>query len=291
MSIKQFYQELSNGLPSPSYLLCSKDYFLLYDSLSSIKERFHKDGFDFDLFDLKSPDYTRPIEEIVDILNTPTFFSSRRVVAIENIQELSKKEAKRLEDYLKNPSDNSLLIMLYGDSSPKLFESINPKALKIININIYEKDIPFWLKVRAEKKGIRISDKAIKYLITSIGTDLGMLCSELEKFSVWNSPNPIEISDIKDVVYAGAEYKAFDLVNALINKDPKEVFRIYGRLQNVDHQMLLGALNYQYAAIKSKTANKAYYSKIFRLLHEADIAIKTSHSLVIEDLIIKLLKL
>lgn len=290
MSIKQFQQELSKGMPFSVYLFYSSEDFLLYDILMQVKERFAENTFNFDLFDLKFSDDNKPIEQIIDILNTLPFLSGRRVVIIQNIQKISKKDSKKLEHYLKNPSKSSLFIMLYEGKSPKLFEDLSTKNIKVIGVNVYEKDIPIWLNEKAAKKGIRFTDEALKYLINYVGTDLGMLHMEVEKISSLNK-DIINVDDIKEIVYSGVEYSAFDLVNALQKKDAKEVFRIYEKLlKNTEPQMLLGALNYQYTAMSSKAnENKREYKKIFQLLHEADVAIKRSHNFVMEELLLNLL--
>lgn len=289
MSIKQFQQELSKEFPSPAYLFYSSDDFLLYEALTTIKDKHHCNAFNLDVFDAKLPDNSKPIEQIIDILNTLPFLSGRRVVVIENTQKLTKKDIKKLQEYLTNPAKTSLLIMLYEGKSPELFDASAVKNIKAIGLNVQEKDIPSWIKDTAKRKGIEFTDRAIEYLITCVGTDLGMLYSEIEKFSSWDV-SKFDIDDIKGMVYASAEYSVFDLVNALKRKDASGVFRIFESVnKNIEPQMMLGALNWQYAGIlHSKNIEDAI--KVFSLLHEADAAIKTSHNYVIEDLLIKLLK-
>jgi DNA polymerase-3 subunit delta len=298
MSIKQFDQELSKGLPSPAYLLYSSEDFLLYEALSAIRERVagDNDAFNFDAFDMKSSDDTKPAEQIIDILNTLPFLSEKRAVVIQNIQKIPKKDIKKIEDYISNPSASSLLVMLFEGSAPKLFDPAL-KNIKTIAVTVPEKDIPLWIKERAKKKGIDITERAIEYLINSAGTDLGMLYSEIEKFSTWNTAGAIDLDDIKGIVYSGAEYSAFDLVNALRAKNAKEVFRIFENVgKNTEPQMLLGALNWQYANLQSRDQSndkkaRQRFRRIFCLLHKADADIKTSHSHVMEDLLVKLLAL
>ncbi|MCL4457884.1 MAG: DNA polymerase III subunit delta [Nitrospirae bacterium] len=293
MSIKQFQQELSKELPSPVYLFYSSEDFLLHEALSVIRDRYQgADAFNFDVFDIKSPDDAKPVEQIVDVLNTLPFLSERRVVVIQNIQKMPKKDAKKIEDYISAPSNTSLLVMLFEGTSPKLFDASASKNMKTIGMSVPEKDIPLWIKGRAKGKGVELADKAVEYLINCVGTDLGMLSAEIEKFSSWNTSR-VDMDDIKGMVYAGAEYSAFDLVNALRNKDKKEVFRIFENVnKNTEPQMLLGALNWQYANLRSRSQGREErsFNRIFRLLHEADAGIKTSKSHVMEDLLIQLLK-
>lgn len=292
MSVKQFHQELSKGFSSPAYLFYSSDDFLLYEVVSIIKSRYRSDAFNFDVFDIKSPDDSKPVEQIIDILNTLPFLSGKRVVVIENIQKLSKKDSLKVQGYLLNPADTSLMIMLFAGTAPNLFDQSVVKHLKTISVNVQEKDIPQWIQEKAKKTGVNFSDRAVEYLINIVGTDMGMLHAEIEKFSSWDTSS-IDIDDMKGMVYAGAEYSSFDLINALKKKDKKEVFRIFENIKkNLEMQMLLGALNYQYASLQAKINYKdeEFFQKVFTLLHEADAGIKTSRNFIMEDLLVKLIK-
>lgn len=289
MSIRQFQAELSKGMPSPVYLLHSTEDFLLFEALTALKGLFSgTPGFDFDVFDMKSPDDIIPVEQVVDILNTMPFLTSRKVVVIQNIQKLAKKDAQKIEDYIHNPADTALLVMLHSGPAPKLFAAA-AGGMKTIALAVQEKELPQWIRERAKSKRVSLADSAIEYLIAVSGTDLGMLSSEIEKLECFNSDRALGADDLRSVIYSGAEYSAFDLIDALKRKDAVEVFRIFESVANSQEpQMLLGALNYHYG--RRATASGQGVSSTPRLLHEADLAIKTSHRYVIEDLLEKLLK-
>lgn len=285
MAFKHFYQELTNGLPQPIYILYSSDDFFLYDALSLIKERYNHNSLNFDVFDLKSPDDIKPIGEIIGILNTPPFLSEKRIVVIQNTQKLSKIDIEFLQDYFLNPSKDSSLIMLFEGSSPKIFDQRFLKIMKIISLNLSDKEIPLWIKERAEAMGYSLTEDAIDYLINITG-DVGLIYSELKKFSLLNKRS-LDIKDLEGLVYASAEYSAFDLIDALKRRDKSQVFRIYEIVKDsIEPQMLLGALNFYYSSAKDKETSR----KIFRLLHEADLGIKTSRSFPLEELLSRLLK-
>lgn len=282
MSIKQFQQELSKGMQYPVYLLHSNEDFLLYDALCSIKAaNCDVDAFNFNIFDMKSSDDSKSIDQMIDILNTLPFLIERRILIIENIQKLTKKDIKKLEGYIQSPSKTSLLVMLYNGQSPKLFDAAVLKNIKVIPLVLQERDIPFWIKTKAKKRGVDITDRAIEHLIGIVGADIGLLHAEIEKLLSFNNA-VIDIDDIKEIVCDCAEYNAFDLIKALKKKDARDLFRILENTgKNMEPQMLLGALNWQYARFPD-------LPETFKMLHEADVLIKKSHSFVIDDLIIKL---
>lgn len=169
------------------------------------------------------------------------------------------------------------------------------RTLKPFSLDLKGSEIPSWLKQRAGMKGIEMSDEAIDYLIGLIGSDLGLLSSEVEKISLIGKKR-IDIDDISEIVTGERLYSIFDLVNALRMKDAEGVFRIYKTLrETADDYGLIGALNWQYGRnlnAKASPAEKEYFLRVFELLHGADIDIKSSgRTFPMEYLLVKLLRL
>jgi DNA polymerase III subunit delta len=297
LSLKQFRQEIDKGFTAPVYLLYSTESFLLYEALTSIKGLFQDSTlFNIEIIDLASSDEKLPAEKIMDILNTMPFFGSKRIVALRNVQKWTKKEAKKFGDYLGRPSEYAQLLMLFEGARPDIFDPAELKDVKSIALGVSEGEIPSWINEKAAEKNIKFTPKAIECLIAIAGSDLGMLHSEIEKFALSHEGRVVAAEDVRGIVYAGAEYDAFDLAAALARKDSARVFRIFENLgRTVDPVMLLGALNWQYSNSGSRGSlpgmNKEKLRKVYLMLHEADMAVKTSHSHVIEDLLVKLIKL
>ncbi len=293
MSLKNFSLEASNGMPSPVYLISSQDDFLLYESLTLIKEKLScADSINFAQYDLDSSESPVSIKEIVTILNTPPFFGERRIIILKNLQKLPKKEIKRFAEYLISPAQYTLLVMLFKGDHKKFFDAAILNKTKLIPININATDIPLWIKEKAKKSGIQLTENAVEYIVNTVGDDLAMLNSEIQKISLIGKKT-VDISDIKEVLCEGIEFDAFQLARALERKDKKSVFKIYYNIEkNIDPYKLLGALNWHYRALydKTKEEQRVEYYKIFRLLFETDFAIKNSQSNAMENFLIKMLR-
>jgi DNA polymerase-3 subunit delta len=294
VSIRQWRQELEKGLAAPAYLLASADPFLLYEALTGLRGRFRDQGdFGFEVLDLASPDERPSVDRILDVLNTLPFLAERKTVVVRNIQKWPKADARAFAEYLKAPSPSTLLVMLCEGNVSDVFTGPDAKLLKTLLLAVTERELPAWIRQKAAERGVAFSDRAVDCLITMAGTDLGMLCAEIEKFSATETGKTIDAEEVKAIVYAGAEYNGFDLVDALKRRDAKSVFRIYEQLgRSVEGPMLLGALNWQYTGGASRgRQDKAQTAAITKLLHEADRGLKTSRSHVMEELLVKLLKL
>jgi DNA polymerase-3 subunit delta len=297
MSFRNFTDEIKKNLSSSNYLLVSSDLFLQTEAISLIKGLVAPEerDFNFHSFDLLSSDNDKlPFEQILDVLNTASFFSGRKFVVIENVQKLLKNDLQKLESYLLNPSDSSSMILLNAGTLKKEMKD-RLKGAKQIVLDIREREIPAWLQERARLKGFEISDSTATYLLGIVGPDLGMLSSELEKLMLTGS-SKIEKKDIIEVVEGKRTYSTFALIDAIKARDTEKTFKIYGVLKETEEPYsLLGALNWQYGQFmgaKNTPADRNYYYKVFDLLHKADVAVKSSGTYYpVELLLVRLLRL
>jgi DNA polymerase-3 subunit delta len=298
MSFRAFLHEVEKGLPLSVYLLYASDPFLHREAIEAIKRLVPDDERDFNLhiFDLSlSVEENLLFGQILDVANTFPFFGKRRFIVLAgNLQKLSKKELKRLYVYVSNPSSGSVFVILHaGILKKEMREGF--RVLKPISLDIRESEIPYWIKQRARIVGVEISDEAVEYLIGLIGPDLGLLSAEIEKISLLGKKT-IDIDDIAGIIAGGRFYSTFELVDALKEKDPERMFRIYKTLkETTEDYSLIGALNWQYGRnliSGDRSPRNEYFFRLFELLNRADIDIKSSGRIFpMEYLLIKLLRL
>jgi DNA polymerase-3 subunit delta len=294
VSFKHFISEVEKGLTSPAYFLYAEDQYLLKEATHMIAGTIPESerAFSYDVFDLDGIDEIPPFEQILDVLNTVPFMGSRRVVVIENLQELSKKNLETLEDYVSRPSPQAVLVVLHLGSPKVIFRNLM-KKIKSISLDMRQDELPLWIREKARRKGLVVTDEAIEYLLNIVGPEAGLLSSEMEKLALVGKTD-IDVRDISDIVVGSSDYSVFDLVNALRSRDKEKVFIISRALQETQESYgLLGAINWHYSKMSAKDqARAAYYTKVFELLNEADIRVKTSGgAFPIEYLLIRLLQI
>jgi len=294
MSIKHFIQEIEKGLKSPVYFLYADDPYLLKEASTMGAKTVPEGERDFSLsvFDFDGIEEMPPFEQVLDVVNTVPFMVKQRVVIIENIQEIARKELQPLERYILDPSPYSVL-MLFHKGGPKAHFRELLKKVKTIPLDIRPQELSFWIKEKARQKGLEVTDQAIEYLLGAVGPDVGLISSELEKFTLIGKRR-IDAGDIVGIVRGSSDYDAFDLVNALREKDPERVFRVARSLQETQESYgLLGAINWHYSRMSSRDKGRAaYYHRVFELLNEADIRIKSSGgTFPLEYLLVKLLQI
>ncbi|MBI4683600.1 MAG: DNA polymerase III subunit delta [Nitrospirae bacterium] len=295
MSIKNFFHETEKGLIEVAYMLYANNTYPLEEALSTIKKTAPPSemDFNFNVFDMDSADEKPTPEQIINTLNTVSFFGKRRYVIVKNFQKVSGKDFKKFQAYVLRPSPDAVLIMLNTGAIKKEIIG-NMQGIKIFCLDIRKKDLPLWIKEKAREKGLVIKDEAVEYLIGTIGTDMGLLSQEIEKLTLLGSEQ-ININSIRKVVEGNRDYGVFDLTQALREKNAEHVFKIYRALsETMEPQGLLGAINWEYSRMmgQATTSQRDYYQKAFELLNDADIRIKTSGGIYpMEYLIVRLLKL
>jgi DNA polymerase III delta subunit len=294
VSYRNFLDELGKGMPFSRYILSSSDPFLHFEAISLLKELVPagEREFNFEVFDILNLN-SLTFDQILDVLNTVPFFSGRKFVVIENIQKLLKKDILKLRQYLARPSEGAVLVMLHSGPVKKEFRESD--GIKQIVLDISGKELPSWLKAKAKAKGLEIPDAAADYLIGTIGPDLGLLSSEIEKCTLIGK-KVIDRRDIAEIIEGKRKYGIFDLVDAIRARDAERVFRIYRVLRETEEPYsLLGAINWQYGrflADRSKPEDKEYLYRVFSILNSADVDIKSSgDSYPVELLLARLVRL
>lgn len=297
MSYRKFLDEVKRGLPERVYVFSAADQFLQSEAISLLRRLvpMEEREFSFHSFDLGAAEAERlPFEQILDVLNTASFFTGRKIVVTENLQKLPKKDFPRLKRYLADPAEGSLLALFHSGSEKKeLREAM--KGIRQFSLDIREKDIPAWLREKAKMKGVGLDSAAAEYLVNVIGPDLGMLSSEIDKLSLVGKDR-VGVDDVRDIIEGKRSFSAFDLVAALRARDPEKAFRIYRVLRETEEPYsLLGVLNWQFARGTADSKGKEardYALRVFSLLHEADVSVKTSGSQYpMELLLVRLLQI
>ncbi len=299
MSYRAFLAELERDFPSPVYFFSAADPFLCREAIRAVKERIPVAERDFNLHvcDLSSQDEEKvSVEQVLSIARTVSFFGGRRFTIVTgNLQKLPKRENERLAHYAESPAENSVLLVFHCGVLSKGMKDLF-RAFKPIPIDIRGSDVPQWVKQNLSARGVEISGEAVDYIISFVGNDLGLLSGEIEKISALGKKK-ITVDDIAPLVAGGRHYGIFDLVNALKAGDVERVFQIYASLRDTsDDYGLIGALNWQYARLhqsqEMNVRDEAYLRRVFQLLHEADLEIKSSgRSYPMELLFIRLLRL
>ncbi len=308
---KALLKEVEKGLPYFLYYIWSEENFFLEEALSKfIDIIIASSPIDFN-YDVFYPSSTP--QEILNAASTLPFMAPRRLVVLKDFHLLTASSIKALTPFFKDPAETACMVILSQKAPQKSLEV----AWKIFQIDIKESEIPAWVKQAAAKKGIRLTDEAVDYLIDYIGNDIGLLMTEIEKLSFAGN-KLITGKDIIATTSMTREYTTFDLVDSLVAGQSSRAFRILKTLFSgrSDSPAIIGTLNWHYKQFYSLWVNKGKrpvkmrektyralikyvpsfseedFFRIFQSLHEADLGVKSSGrpELVLDVLLLKLLQ-
>jgi DNA polymerase III subunit delta len=157
---------------------------------------------DFNLDQLRGGDVTA--EALASMLATPPMMAEWRVVAVRDAQGLSVKAREVVEAAAERPEPGLVLVLsatIPSGSKAKFYDRLKKQAVSVEFPSLSQDDAPGWLMETArEAHGLEMEPDAARALVAGIGTDLGMLASELRKLIAYAQERKrITLDDVRAV--------------------------------------------------------------------------------------------
>lgn len=281
LQIQKFQSEVKKGLPENIYFIYASESFFLFEAVRLIRKGF--ESITIEPYD--SPENLKS----TDLLITHSLFSEKRVLIVHNFEKI-KKTDQRIQWLIwvkQNITYPITLVIMSNTSSKDIYDELEfIKKEKIVqfNLDINENDLEKWIAYKASEYGINLKSDTISYLIEITNAQPGLISSEIEKISLIKESANIGIMDVRDILSDIAEYKAFDLIEAIDRKDRKKAFRILEQIKTTDTDLVLGALNWYYS--RKSNVDK----EVFSLLYRANLSLRQGSSISLDLLLYELLK-
>jgi DNA polymerase III subunit delta len=122
-------------------------------------------------------------ETLSVLLSTPPMMAERRVIVLREVNALRKDARRVLDEYLKTPASDLLLIMT-GAAGTKSDATLSTSTT-VLEFDLLTGDrIPRWIAHHATNElGIGITEPAVELLQAAVGSDLHQLAGELDKLA------------------------------------------------------------------------------------------------------------
>jgi DNA polymerase-3 subunit delta len=128
------------------------------------------------------------------LLSTPPMMAERRVIVLRDVGGLKKDARKVLEEYLKRPAVDLLLLMTAAAGS-KADTLLTASSTSLQFDPLTGDRIPRWIAHRAGELGVTINQSAAELLQAAVGSDLHQLSGELDKLASYIEGHGEEISE------------------------------------------------------------------------------------------------
>lgn len=216
MTLAELDSELRSGKLRSVYLCYGPERSLILSAVDLIRQTLD--------VALQADRFTagiHPAHRILETLKTPNLLSPKRLVIVEEIDDLKKEEWSLLKTYAEQPTPDVTLVLTGASAKEKSW----PKEVFVLECKtLYPREVPSWINMEARRLGIKISFEAAHLLAEQVGSDLGVLHQALEKLTLFaGKTNLITPETVKKVVAGSREESVFDLTRALGEKNLRKV--------------------------------------------------------------------
>jgi DNA polymerase-3 subunit delta len=203
-----------------AYYITGEDDFQKEDAISQLLEAGLDPGTrDFNLDVRRGPEIDA--ENLSVLLSTPPMMATRRVVLIRDVSALKRDARKALDEYLRDPAPDLLLIMTCASGSKD--DAALSAASTTLEFDALTGDrVPKWIAHYAQSEvGVKISEGAIELLQAAVGSDLHQLAGEIDKLASYVAGREGEIGEdaVAAVVGVRRGETQADLLDAVADRN------------------------------------------------------------------------
>lgn len=179
-------------------------------------------------------------------LDSVSFFSSKRVVLLQEADSFVSNNRPLLEKYMAQPSEIGILILeMKSFPATTKLAKLTPDAAQIACKTPSESAVALWISRWAETQyGKSISRPTANRLLELIGPNLGLIDSELSKLNQFiGTRKTIAIEDVEELVAQtrtntifrvfeligeGKSAQALGMLQEILNAPPEEYMKLLG---------------------------------------------------------------
>ncbi|MGB5981019.1 MAG: DNA polymerase III subunit delta [Nonlabens sp.] len=170
------------------------------------------------------------MEEILENAKRFPMMAEYQVIIVKEAQHLVKQLPK-LENYLLQPQNTTLLVLAYKykvpDGRSKVAKLLKKNSVYFESKPLYENKVSPFISNLLKEKGHNITPEANRMLVDYLGTDLGKINNELSKLTlVHDRQKPITPDVIEENIGISKEFNLFELRKAIGSRDNIKVHRI-----------------------------------------------------------------
>lgn len=170
--------------------------------------------------------------------------------------KLGEAAARALANYAARPHPDHMLIMNTGKleahtKKSHWYRQVQTAGITVEVWPIPAHSLPAWVRERAHRLGLGLTDAATLFLAERGEGNLFALAQELEKLWLLYGPASVDIDQVFSAVADSARFQPFDLVDSTLLGDAARTVRILRGLQEEDiaPQLVLGALAWEVRAL------------------------------------------
>lgn len=250
-SYQDVRKELKQGVVQPVYLFYGMEQLLMDELTEAIQAAALPGGVD-DFNFMKFHYDETPIQLAVQEAETIPFMSERKMVVVQNCGAFTAAKSPRvdhdpdfLQRYLENPAPYSTLVITVHaekmDERKKLTKTANKNAAVVQFNALKENESRDWVIGEVKQYGASITGDGVNRLILSVGTNLRLLRSEIEKLALYvGEGGTINEEAVDELATRTMEQNVFVFIDEVVRKRMDRAMRMmYDLLKNKEEPIKL----------------------------------------------------
>lgn len=189
------------------------------------------------------------LKTLADAINSFPFVSEKRIVRVSEFYPTEKDYEYYLKPLFEHPPTDGILLIV-NSAKPKTGQAALAKKPNVTHVDCARSDeetIKKWIYVTCKREGVFIDGVTCGKLSAYCATDMARVSKETEKLLCYaQAQNINRLTDeiVDKLVYPDAEYKNYELTNAIARKNYGEYIKIANELfsKGANETMLLSTL-------------------------------------------------
>jgi DNA polymerase-3 subunit delta len=172
-------------------------------------------------------------EAIIDNARTFPVFAQRRAVVVRDVDKFKAADFDAFLSYVNEPVPETCLILVAEkiDRRKKFFQSIQKNGELVEFKQLYDNQIPAFVKEQVVAAGFRMTEAAMAEFSRRSGTNLQEIVGELEKLLQYvGDSQVVDVDDVKAIVSNTRVDSVFDMTNALGQRKAGDAVTLLRRL-------------------------------------------------------------
>ncbi len=173
------------------------------------------------------------LTDIISIIQNGSLFSSKKIVIINNIESIKKRnEIDLLASYCSAPSPDVRLFLVSSEIKVNSrIEKAIKKQNRIIFWELFEDRKKSWIIGYFKRNGMSISNDAVDLILDMIVNNTAAFKRECDKIILFfNSESEITLEKLEELIYHSKEENVFTLFGKIVTMDTESSLCV---LQNI----------------------------------------------------------
>ena len=226
---RQLVQDACSGVFSPVYLLMGDEPYYVDMVCDAILDN---------CLDESERDFNQTVcygadvdaDTVITAARRYPMFAERQLVVVKEAQMM--KSLEELAVYCQHPLESTVLVIaMHGASADKrksLYKTVSKMGVVVDSQALRDYEVPRWIPMFYQTKGLRITPDAAALLAEHAGTDLAKIAIETEKMlkNLPEGTSEVNASDIEKNVGISRQFSIFELTKELSMKNAAKALRI-----------------------------------------------------------------